>query len=499
MPRIVPYTRAQSPRGRASRKQAAVALDLDAAWGLYDKQVRFVRDPSLFSLFLGGVGSGKSYALTAWILNRALANPDGIGALMGRTGNDLQSVLLPTLFDQLDQAQENCGVNLVADYDKGNAKLTLANGCSIYFRPYNRIAKIRGLTLTFAGADEVEWSEADPEEVWSVFTGRLRGNGPMPGLAFATSPNGLRGITKRFVDAQRSYLDAIARNDDKAARTFAQYTAITSSSFHNPYLPDHYYDVLKSMSRRRYLQEVEGRVLKPQNTVWQLEGRHIVPWRWEDHRGAQRVYGGDWGTQDHHVAIMAQVDARGVWTVADELVCDGIPRAAFFARLCSWIDGHTAELGGSAPALIGVDRAVPEWNQALQARYSSTPIRWMEKKHEQKVRTGIENVRDMLDPHEGDVQLCVSDRLAQITTGVTAPLIPAMRGYCYHLDALGQPTTVPKKDNINDHICDALRYAVSASAHMPQLHGGRTLFTLARDQPRDPSSHGAGNSDRHSR
>ena len=496
MPRIVPYTRAQSGRGRARPGDVvSTDLDLNKAWGLYDKQVRFVRCPSLFSLFLGGVGSGKSYALTAWILHRALANPGAVGALLGRTGNDLQTVLLPTLFEQLDQMQDACGVNLLADYDKGNAKITFVNGCSVYFRPYNRIAKVRGLTLTFAAADEVEWSEADPEEIWSVFTGRLRGRGPMPGLAFATSPNGLRGITKRFVDAQRGYFDAMSKQASQRIGRYAQYHVVTSSSFHNPYLPDHYYDVLKSMSKRRYQQEVEGKVLRPINTVWQLEARHIVEWRWRSHADIERVYGVDWGTQDHHVAVMIQVDHAGRWTVADELVRDGIPRGQFLKQLTTWIDDHSRHHGGTAPALIACDRAVPAQNSAVQAHFSQTPVRWMEKKKDQKVRTGIEYVRDMMDPQEGEPSLRFSRSLAQKTTGITAPMIPAMRGYCYHLDEHKLPTDKPRKDNLNDHICDALRYAVSASVEMSWLHGGRSLLMYHRDDGRgDLPDRGVGHS-----
>jgi len=89
VPRLIPYAKQAGgkPRGAA----APVELDLQAAWGLYDRQARFVSGNALFSLFLGGVGSGKSHALTCWVLRRALANPNGIGALLGRTSIDLLS------------------------------------------------------------------------------------------------------------------------------------------------------------------------------------------------------------------------------------------------------------------------------------------------------------------------------------------------------------------------------------------------------------------------
>ena len=54
MPKVVPLPK------RSRSAKTAVELDLDAAWSLYDKQAQFVKNKSLFSIFLGGVGSGKS-------------------------------------------------------------------------------------------------------------------------------------------------------------------------------------------------------------------------------------------------------------------------------------------------------------------------------------------------------------------------------------------------------------------------------------------------------
>lgn len=448
-----------------------VDLDLGQIWQPYDRQARFITTPALYSLFLGGVGSGKSHALSAWVIARALANPGAEGALLGRTTPEIRAVLLPHVFARLEEMQEATGVCYIAAYDKGNACLTLINGSTILFRPYNRIAKVRSLTLTFAAADEVAWSEADPEEVWSVLTGRLRGRGPAPGLGFATSPNGLSGIVKRFVEAQRSYADAAKARDAAEMAKWARYHVVSTTSFDNPYNPQHFFEALGSMSKKRYQQEVEGKVLRPVHTVWQLEARHIIPWHWRDHPKLPRVYGVDWGGQGHHVAIMAQVEASGRWVFADELICDEMPRGQFQARLHNWIDMH----GSDPPALIAVDRAVPVENQMIQARYRRSPVRWMERKEDQQVARGVELVRDLMDPYDCDPSLYWSSSLAQTFTGPTAPIVPAMRGYVYHLDAAGQPGDRPKKDNVHDHICDALRYVVLGSAQMPNLHGGRRL------------------------
>lgn len=467
-----------------------VDVDLSQIWKPYDKQADFIFGESMFQLFLGGVGSGKSHALACWAITRALRNSRSVGALLGRTEIDLRTVLLPNLFDRLQELQDATKVNWIKDYDKGNACLTLLNDSIIWFRPYNRISKLRGLTLTWAAADEVEWSEAEPEEVWTVVTGRLRGQGPLPGFAVATSPNGLRGITKRFVEAQRHYLDAVKAGRDPGP--LAKYRITCATSFDNPYLPEHFFDSLRSMSKRRYQQEVEGKVLRPLHSVLAVEGRHHIDWSWRDWPQLPRVYGVDWGGQDHHVAVMCQVRPNGQWVVADELVCDGMPRGHFQDRLQRWMEGH----GRSEPRMIGCDRAAPVENDTLQRRFRQTPVRWMESRDEQQVTRGLEAMRDMLDPYDGEPRLLFSRSLRQTVDGVTAGIVPALRGYCYHLDADGQPTNKPKKDNTNDHAVDALRYGLMATADVMDLHGGRRLADRATVDTRPAQAHMPGLSSR---
>jgi hypothetical protein len=211
--------------------------------------------------------------------------------------------------------------------------------------------------------------------------------------------------------------------------------------------------------------------LQPLHTVLQVEARHVIDWHWREHPTLPRVYGIDWGTGDHHVALMAQVRADGVWVFADELILDGMPRGQFQERLRLWMDGH----GKNPPALLAVDRAVPAENQTLANRYRMTPVRWMESKDEQRVTSGLELIRDQLDPLDEKPTILFSRALSNAVTGLTAGILPALRGYCYHLDSEGQPTTRPRKDNTFDHACDALRYVVMAGADMPHLHAGKKL------------------------
>ena len=469
----------------------SLVMNLIAAWKLYDRQVEFIRSDALFNLFLAGVGAGKTYSLARWLVRKALINGRATGALLGRTNIDNASVLLPEVFDCVEQLQEAAGFNIISAYDKGNQRIHWFNGGVTYIRPYNRIAKVRGLTLTYAAADETEWSEADPEEIWSVFTGRLRGKGPYPGLAFATSPNGLRGITKKFYEAELAADDAIARGDMEALADAQQFRIFLATSYHNPNLPRHYFKALGSMSRRRHDQEVMGKVLRPLSSVFEVTNRHFVEWDWRtpEHRFMPWVCGVDWGTQNHHVALMFQVDpTTGVWVCADELICDDMPQGKFLQKLYAWVAERP-----NPPVLFGVDRAIVQCNQALSRRYPDTTVKWLESKEEQKVERGIEMVRDMLDPHAGLPKLLFARSLSVLVASETAGVVPAMRNYRYIMGPDGIPTRRPLKDNVNDHACDAVRYGLFGSARYAELHAGRVWLVDDGDHEK-PDNAGKGHS-----
>jgi len=451
--------------------QATVALDLDKAWGLYDRQARFANNNAPLSAFIAGVGAGKTHALICWTLIRAIKNEGCVGALFGRTMRDHERVLLRSLFNRLAEIKDACGQTLLADYSKGESKITLVNGSEIWALPFGQVDRLRGITLSFAGVDEVEFCQgANPEDVHTVLTGRMRGHGPTPGIAYCTSPNGYRGVVRLFVDAQRNYLECKKKGDTEGMAKWARFYTVTATSFNNPYNPDSYFQALKSMSAKRYQQEVLGHVLAPQNTVFSLQNEHFVPWRWQEHPNLPRVYGVDWGNgASANVGVMIQVTPSGLWVVADELVCDDAPRGKFMDLLTKWVKSH----GAADPDYFGVDRAIPTENGMLVRAFRNSRVRWLESKEEQSVNRGVEMMRDMLEPQEGPPRLVFSTSLTQTHTGLSAPIVPAMRGLAYLLDADGNPTPRIRYNTPFSHATDALRYAQQAGAYDPQLHGGR--------------------------
>ena len=473
---------------------ADLVVDLASVSGLYERQLQWVINDAHFSMMLGGVGSGKSHALAWRCILRMMRNPCVEGALLGRTGIDLATVLLPHLFSHLDALQSATGISWIKDYNRGQGCITLINGGKCWFRPYNRIAKVRGLNLAWAMADETEWSEADPNEVFSVFTARVRVRCPWPGLDFVSSPNGLHGITKIFHEAQQTYQVAANKGDAVEMAKWERFFVVTVTSMDNPYLPDTYLEALGTMSADRYKQEVLGIVLRSSATCYTITDEHVIDWRWQDHTELPLVLGVDWGSgsKGHHYAALAQVEDSGRWVWFAETTLDGTPIGHWKRHLIGWLKTF-----GKQPELAGCDRARPQENNWLRGCLQSTQVAGMESLQEQKVTNGMEMVRDLLNPCDMDGNptppMMVFARSLETmapTGNDTGPLLYSMRNLRYQMDSDGNSKRLVKKDDVTDHAADSLRYTVVASRNMPRLHGGQVLSMVGLgpvgdEDPRD--------------
>ena len=443
-----------------------IDLDLLRTFKPHPKQAQFILADQRFTLALTGIGFGKTWALTLKCLIAALSNRSALTLLAGRTYRDLNDVLVPLLLQHIASVQESTGVSLIAKWDKLDSRIDLLGGGSILLRSYMHIDKIRGLNLGAAFIDEIEWSSADPVEVFGVLNERVRVPCPAHSINIATSPNGLLGVTRIFYEAQ-------LRDDH-------DYHITHGTTLDNPHLSPAFVRTLKaSMSERRWAQEVEGRVLRPQHVCFaEFSDGHLVDWHWQDHARHKWVLGVDWGTNHHHVALMVQVLEDGTWVIADELLCDDMPRGAFRKRLRAWVEERATVCG--YPTAAGTDRAVPEMNQWLMnvLGHRGTHVRNCKTHRQQYIVNGLELIRDRLAPASGPPMLLVSNRLRKPERAVTAGIVQAFQSYRYQRDKEGNPTAIPYKDDQTDHVLDALRYLYVTTRQDPALHGGRSLSML---------------------
>lgn len=446
-----------------------VSLDIADLFAPYRKQAEFLAAPHRNRFFLAGRGAGKSWTLTLDTLLQAIVNPGCPGALLGRTERDLKKNLLPFLRTHLQTLRDATGFNWIKRYSVDDSAIYLHNGSTIYWQGYERVDKLRGQNLAWVAADEICWSEADELTVYETLISCIRVPCPRPSFAVASSPNGLRGVTKLFRDRQ--------------AEEHPDFFVARATSYDNPYLDRHVVDSWKdAMSVRRYEQEILALALRPMSAVYGefREARHVLPWSWKHHPEARWVIGVDWGL-NRAVAVAIQVTPDGRWIVADELVRQPESRGHFRVELQRWIE-HTC---GGVPHLISADRAVPEENVWLRQLYSprKSIVLSLSSKADQYVRSGIAQVQDMLAPVTGEPRLLFAHSLAKTFSGNVAGIVPSMTAYRYMLDRDGNPTDIPAKDNLHDHAVDALRYAVVAGSRFKELHGGKLpgRFAAAND------------------
>jgi len=436
-----------------------VRLDLVEVWQPYRKQVEFLTSPARHRFFCAGRGAGKSWTLTLDVLLRALANPGLPGALLGRTERDLSRNLLPFLRDHLERLRQATGVDYVQRYSKADQMLELRNGASIHWRGYERVDKLRGQNLAWVALDEVCWSETDELTVWETVAATVRLPCARPGLAVASSPNGMRGITRLFADRQ--------------AEQDSSWWVTRCTSWDNPYLERNVIESWrKAMSDRRYQQEVMAYALRPSSVVFPEfdTARHIVRHDWRAHDpGSRWVFGVDWGVS-RAVAVAIQVLADGRWIVVDERV--ERPRSSGHWR--QTVEEFVNQYA-RVPYLIAADRAIPAENQWARSVWGPrrTIVMPLSTRHDQYVRSGVTALSDMLAPVDTPPRLLFADTLPRIYDGDLQGIVPSMQGYRYVCDRSGTPTERIYKDNIHDHAIDALRYAVVAGLRFADLHAGR--------------------------
>lgn len=479
------------PRGsvRLTDERRAVSLfgGPGAIFELGARQLRYVLGaPSIwqpsrrYPAFLASRASGKTHGLLVKAIALALANPGRPGVIYTRTVIEADQTHIPLLDDLIAQYEERSGHALVASYNKGLRCYRLVNGSQISFRPWGRPKKARGPTLAWALVDEIMFGEVASEEAWRALVYSVRGDAPSPCLGWVSSPDGLRGVTKLFVEKQRDPLD-----HDHYLVTSTMYDAVDGG-----WLTMGELEAFKaSSSKTSWAIEGLGQVLRPRRAVYAAydEDVHLLDWIWRD--DYPWVLAVDWLTVARGIALAIQVVPRamqartvsgvrvdlapGTWVVARELVVEESTRPEFRGELLAFVRSC-----GRQPVFAATDRAAPAENAWLRAKYPSITVDSCDSRLEQRVVRGIAMVQSMLDPAEGRRRLYVASTLAR----PDVPELPGIRAgltyYGWQADPRDPNQTLDvleKGGRGYDDPCDALRYAVVQTAGRPEYHGGAPL------------------------
>jgi len=192
-----------------------------------EPQRAFLNDPNKIVAFVGGIGSGKTFAGVIKIL---MQPADTIGAVIAPTYPMLRDATIRSFKDI-------CAPLIVKWRDSPNVSAILRDGKEILFRSGDNPDSLRGPNLNWFWMDEAAYCQ---ESVFDVMLGRIRKE---PTAAWATtSPNGKNWVYDSF----------------KPGNPYG-YSLHTSSTKENTHLAKDYVDTLISRySTNHALQEIEG-------------------------------------------------------------------------------------------------------------------------------------------------------------------------------------------------------------------------------------------------
>lgn len=229
-----------------------------------DAQAGFIGSDARYSLFLGGIGAGKTYAGAIRALR--FIRPDSLGLVIAPSFRMLRDATWRTSLDVWR------GLGVAEQILRGDElRVVFANGAEALFRSAEDPERLRGPNAAWAWIDEGALCHPD---TWPITIGRLRQHGRVGPCWVTTTPkpanvgHGTKGInwTRRVFVTEATDETAI-------------HTAKTAE---NPFLPDAYVRSLNSQYTRRLArQELEAEWLVDQpGALWTralLEDRRPAP------------------------------------------------------------------------------------------------------------------------------------------------------------------------------------------------------------------------------
>lgn len=213
-------------------------------------QEEFVKGDEKFSAFIGGLGSGKTWAGIARGLKFALQpKPEGVyhaphGLIAAVSYPALRDIIIPKLQEVMDYTGL---ADWERDYKATDKELTLKNGARIRLRSLDRPDNIiRGPEYTWAFIDEGRNVTLND---WKLVTGRLRQKGYTRGAWVASTPNGFDWMYHVFHP-----------DGDYHAQEYSDARWYNAPMKQNIHLDDDYLNMMeKSYTGRWFEQEVMGR------------------------------------------------------------------------------------------------------------------------------------------------------------------------------------------------------------------------------------------------
>lgn len=398
-------------------------------------QRRFHSSKKKIKLFRGGAGSGKTTAGAAEALRLAIENPGFDGFIVAPTYNILHRVTLREFKRLVRRTERKTGQPIIAREFKGQKRILLVNGSSIWYGSADNPTSLEGSTVAWVWLDEARYF---PVESWRVLNARCRAPGaPRSCLVLTTTP-AMNWLYEEFV---------IKKTD--------QHEDIHCSALDNPYLPDDYVPRLRASFSAPFFEQyiigewraLEG-VVYPQYSPTASHRRYYINPTLPVHIGV------DFGI-NNPAAVLSQADGDRLYIIG-ELTPRDITLPEFVLQISRWLREHGLRPGqvfcdpagrarnshdGKRDVELLVDEGFDVW-------FARDPVR-------RSVRYGVDLVRSRLMNYAGTRNLFLTHDFAEESQGNDRGLIAMFRSYVFR-----KKSEEPIKDDFVDHVADALRYLI---------------------------------------
>lgn len=155
---------------------------------LYGTQHDFVACQDRFTGFIGGIGSGKSYAGAVKAMLYCQV-PGTLGLVIAPSYPMLRDATLRT-FKQVAEAT-------IAETHASEMRLTLRNGAEVLFRSADQPDRLRGPNIHWMWIDEAALC---PAQTWEIGIGRLRADGLAGPAWLTTTPKGRNWVYNQLTN-----------------------------------------------------------------------------------------------------------------------------------------------------------------------------------------------------------------------------------------------------------------------------------------------------------
>ncbi len=154
-------------------------------------QMKFLESPESYTLFCGGLGSGKTFAGAIWAVQMALSNPGTAGIITANSYSQLKKATLVEFFNILEKLE------IPYTYKVNDSVIEIYDS-KVYAISMEKYDLLRGIQAGWAWSDECAFYK---EEAFNVLIGRIRDKDAPCQWKGTTTPNGYNWLYTSFVES----------------------------------------------------------------------------------------------------------------------------------------------------------------------------------------------------------------------------------------------------------------------------------------------------------